>query len=369
MRRGTTHRCGSRFGGDEFVVLAREISEQRSAIDLVMRLQSTLEDAFEIAGREVFVSCSIGVASDPDGTATAESLIRHADAAMYKAKEDGVGNYAVFEASIQKQAVDRLTLLTDLRHALERGEIRLEHQPQVDLHTGKISGVESLMRWDHPTRGPVGPEEFIPLAEQSGLIGRLGFWALQEACALGVRWQGLAGGTWIPVSVNVSGHQLIGSELETDVEHALCSSGLDPRALCLEITEGALIRDMDGLTDSLARLRNQGIQIAADDFGTGYSSLGQIKRLPVDVLKIDRSFIEGLAEGPMDEAIVGAVVDFAHAMGTTTVAEGIETETQRDIARRLGVDHAQGWLFHRSLSPEAIDTLIAGDREPDPTPV
>lgn len=355
----------ARLGGDEFVVLAQGIKDDRAAIDLVMRLQAALNEPVTIDGHELFVSASIGIATDTTGRESAESLIGNADAAMYAAKEGGVGNYAVFEPSMHRLAVERLTLLTDLRYALSRGELRLEHQPQYALETGELSGIESLMRWDHPTRGTIPPEEFIPLAEQSGLIRELGAWAIHEGCSQGVRWQDLAGRP-IPVSVNVSVHQLIGSELECVVEDALLRTGLDPRALCLEITEGTLIRNLDSVAGSLGRLRERGLMIAADDFGTGYSSLGQIKRLPVDILKIDRSFIECLADDPKDKAIVAAVVDLAHALGMSSVAEGIETDEQRRIALELGVDHAQGWWFQRSVSSELIDELIVAhtnDRE------
>ena len=348
-----------RFGGDEFIVVCEDVTDESEALRLAERLVSTLELPFTVtaAADPIFLSASIGVALSTDGAEDPAAMIRDADAAMYRAKERGRSRCEVFDQEMRERAVSRLETETDLRRALERSELRLEYQVFVDVPTQTIVGAEALVRWDHPRRGTLGPAEFIALAEETGLIRPLGAWVLHEACGQLARWAREDG--WPPsflLSVNLSPHQLADPSLLADVTAALASSGIDPQMLCLEITEGALVADMDHALDVLERLRALGVQVALDDFGTGYSSFSYLHRLPVDVLKIDRSFVDRLTVEPRDRAVVAGMIDLARALGLRTVAEGVETPGQLAELGALGCDLAQGFYFSAAREPAYVAT-------------
>jgi diguanylate cyclase (GGDEF)-like protein/PAS domain S-box-containing protein len=334
-----------RIGGDEFVVVLPEVKRSSDVAQVAQKVIEQLSMPVAVDGRELIVTASIGIAVFPDDGAEAETLIRNADAAMYHAKELGRANYQFFTEQMNQAASHRLALESDLRRALGRKELRLHYQPIVEAAGGKLAGHEALLRWQHPERGLVLPAEFIQLAEETGLILRIGEWVLREAC----RWAKRAGGgkRGTPVAVNLSPRQFNDPKLAEHVAQALRASGLPPRLLELEITEATAMQHTDATLGTLERLKRLGVSIAIDDFGTGYSSLAYLKRFPVDKLKIDRVFV---AETPADQeqvAIVSAIVALAHALDIRTVAEGVETQAQREFLARCGCDFIQGHLVGR----------------------
>jgi EAL domain-containing protein (putative c-di-GMP-specific phosphodiesterase class I) len=279
---------------------------------------------------------------------------------MYRAKELGKARCEVFDDSMRERAVERLDLEGGLRHALERGELRVLYQPQVELATGRIFGAEALLRWQHPDRGLVVPPLFIPIAEQTGLIVPIGAWVLEEACRQAAAWAG--GDRELTMSVNVSPRQLADEGFESAVEYALAASGLEPRLLCLEITESAVMADPDAATAALERLKRLGVRLAIDDFGVGYSSLSQLKTLlPVDTIKIDKSFVDGVLGEGEDQAIVDAVLRLAEGLGLAAVAEGVETRDQVDALLGMGCRLSQGFHFARPQTPADLERLLALD--------
>jgi diguanylate cyclase (GGDEF)-like protein/PAS domain S-box-containing protein len=350
----------ARFGGDEFAVLLEDVNDAGDAVGKAERLAGALRQPMEIDGREVLPDVSIGVAMSNHRGDQPDDLLRRADLAMYQAKSAGKGRCTVFEPSMQARADARLELETGLRHALEHEELRIHFQPILALDDGHIFGFEALVRWQHPQRGLVPPAEFVPVAEDTGLIVPLGQWVLAEACRQLHDWH-----TRYPhiadvgVSVNVSPRQLRHPNLIADVSRIIAASGLDPSQVTLEITESALVRDAEETTRVLHELKALGVQLAIDDFGTGYSSLGYLRRLPVDTLKIDRSFVNGLGESDRDDAVVREIVELAGTLQVTATAEGIETDTQLASVRRLGGAAGQGYLFARPLAPEEIEQMLA----------
>ncbi len=318
-----------------------------------------------IEGTEVMVTVSIGVATS-DGEQEAESLVRDSDAAMYQAKARGRSRTEVFDRDMHVQAVDRLELETALRRAVDRHEMRVAYQPQYDLRTGRLNGVEALLRWEHPERGILLPGEFLHIAEETGLIVAIGNWITSAACRATARLHDLApGASDIVVSVNLSARQLASPRLIDDVAAIVAAAELPPGALMLELTETVLM-DVDASGEALTRLHQLGVGIAVDDFGTGWSSLRYLRDFPVDVLKVDRSFVAGLGQDTEDEAIVAAVIDLAHALGLTAVAEGVEDETRLERLRTLGCDAVQGWLLGRPMTEaDLIDLVVAQDTAPD----
>ena len=365
LRPGDT---ATRFGGDEFVVVCEEVVDERQALEIAERLAARLREPFMLGGEEVFLSVSVGVSlangSEDDPTA----LLRDADAAMYRAKELGRARCDLFDAEMRARAVARLETENDLRRAIERGELRVHYQPNVSIDGGTVVGVEALVRWEHPRRGLVSPAEFIPLAEETGQIVPLGAWVLEEACRQLAIWT--ARGRMSPardfaVSVNLSPHQLASRDLVDQVRRVLLRTEVDPSQLCLEITETALLHDVDGAIETLRRLRGLGVRIALDDFGTGYSALSYLHVMPVDVLKIDRSFVGRLGPDPRDRAIVEGMISLAHALDLTVVAEGVETAGQLDDLAAMGCDVAQGFYFFRPEPPERLDLVlgISGERD------
>jgi diguanylate cyclase (GGDEF)-like protein len=339
-----------RFGGDEFVILCRCLTEESG--QFAERISRVLEHPFTHEGHEIFLSGSIGIALSAPGS-TAEELLADADAAMYRAKELGQA-YAVFDAKMRETAASRLGIEAGLHRAIEKGELVLHYQPKVSLADGAVVGVEALLRWHRPGEGLVSPADFIPVAEQTGLIVPIGAWVLEEACREATQWRGSRGGADVTVAVNVSTHQLTQAEFPDQVAAVLARSGLPASALTVEITESALIDDVGSARTSLVRLRALGVSVSADDFGTGYSSLSYLQHYPIDELKIDRSFVSRLDASSDGEAIVRSVIDLAHSLGMHVVAEGVETVDQMLALRRMGCNIAQGYYFAR---PVPVDQL------------
>ncbi|MCB1259279.1 MAG: PAS domain S-box protein [Acidimicrobiales bacterium] len=349
----------ARFGGDEFVVLCEDLHGRADAVAIAERVIEALSGAFAIDDAEIHVGASLGIAFPDDPDAHPGTLIRDADAAMYRAKEKGRGRWEIFDNAMRASAVDRLDIENFLRRALDRRELRVHYQPVVDLVTGAISGVEALLRWEHPERGLLQPSEFIGVAEETGLIVGIGRWVIEQACVQARRWEAaLPGQRPLQVSVNLSGRQLGHPSLVDDVRAILEATGMPPARLELEITESVLMDDVEASEETLHRLRGLGVRIAVDDFGTGYSSLSYLRRFPVDRLKVDRSFVRGLGEDPSDSAIVTAIVTLAHTLGLDALAEGVETTVQLEELRTLGCDHAQGFWFAKPLGSEDLADLL-----------
>jgi diguanylate cyclase (GGDEF)-like protein/PAS domain S-box-containing protein len=348
----------ARMGGDEFAVLVEDATEAETPMELAQRLLTTLQTPFDRAGKELFVSASIGVAISSSSRETPEELLRNADASMYMAKSRGKNRIEVFEPSMHAAALQRLALKGDLERALARDEFEVLYQPIVRLATREVVGVEALVRWRHPERGLVLPAEFIAVAEETGLIIPLGRWVLDAACAQAVRWSVERPGLPLSMNVNVSGRQVAEPGFVANVASALDASGLAPASLVLEFTEGVLMRDTDATTTTLAQLKRLGVGLAIDDFGTGFSSLSYLRRFPIDVLKIDGSFIASLAAGADQRAVVKAILRLGETLRLSTVAEGIEDAAQLAELRALGATLGQGYYFARALTAGEIGTLL-----------
>jgi diguanylate cyclase (GGDEF)-like protein/PAS domain S-box-containing protein len=353
----------ARLGGDEFVILLDQLTTEATAEAILMaqRVLKQFERPFLLEGKEYVVSASIGIALTDVANAngTSDALLRDADVAMYRAKSSGRGRYVMFDTSMQLDARARLDLETDLRHAVERGELRVYFQPIVQLQSTGFREVEALVRWQHPVRGLVMPVDFIPIAEETGLIIAIGQWVLEEACRQVAIWQAeFAVELPLQVSVNLSPRQFEHPGLIEDVLRALRISGIEPASLKLEVTEGVIMRDTEASIRTLRTLKDHGIRIAIDDFGTGYSSLSYLRRLPLDVLKIDRSFVQGIGQNPEDNAIVQAILSMAKSLGLSVTAEGVETNQQAELLREWSCEGAQGFLFARPLTAENITGLL-----------
>jgi diguanylate cyclase (GGDEF)-like protein/PAS domain S-box-containing protein len=349
----------SRQGGDEFVIVLGAQKHCQSVADTFQRMLAAIAEPWRVNGLELQVTCSIGISVYPNDGLDAETLLRHADIAMYKAKELGRNNIQYFAAEMNLHATDRLEVLNSLRHAVANDEFVLHYQPKVRLDTGMLIGAEALLRWHSETRGIISPEYFIPLAEESGLIMEIGEWVLRTACLQSVKWQ-RAGYPPISISVNLSPGQLIRGDIVNLVAEVLASTGLDPGYLELEITETVVMRDVDKSLTTLAKLKELGIKISIDDFGTGYSSLNYLKRFPIDTLKIDRSFVNDIATDQDDAAIVKAVISLAHILNLTVVAEGVETEEQRCFLLKNGCDAAQGYWFGKPVPHKEFARIFVG---------
>jgi diguanylate cyclase (GGDEF)-like protein len=348
----------ARFGGDEFAILLEDVDGVEGAERVALRILNALRAPLSVAGRDVFISASIGIALD---AATAGDMIRNADLAMYRAKAEGKGCHAVFEPAMHVAVVERADLEADLQRVIEREELVLHYQPIVALGNRAIIGVEALVRWRHPTRGLVSPEAFIPLAEETQLMAELGRWILTEACREVAGWRSLRP---LRLAVNLSAVQLHAPDaLAGDVAAALAASGLPPRALVLEITETTLMRDVTETITCLRALKELGVLLAVDDFGTGYSSLDRLRRFPIDILKIDKAFIDDLGAG--DATLAHAIIDLGDSFGLQVVAEGVEHESQRQRLLELGCIYGQGYHFARALPAAELRALL----EPAPVPV
>jgi diguanylate cyclase (GGDEF)-like protein/PAS domain S-box-containing protein len=350
----------ARFAGDEFVVILAELADQAEVVGVVERIQASISEPIRVDGMELVVSTSIGVARDTDEELLADSLLRDADAAMLAAKARGRARHAFFDTALRGRSRARLEAVNELRGAGDRGELVTHYQPIVELDTGRPIGVEALVRWNHPTRGLVPPAEFIGLAEETGLIVDLGDWVLHRAAADVDSW-GFPG---LDCSVNLSARQLAAPDVVERVTRALARSGLAPQRLTVEITETAVLEDVDEAVRVLERLKRLGLRVAVDDFGTGYASLGYLKRLPVDCVKIDRSFITGVDAGGEDAKIAAAVIGLAAALELAVVAEGIETEAQRQALIELGCRAGQGYLFARPQPSAATADFLAARGAP-----
>jgi diguanylate cyclase (GGDEF)-like protein/PAS domain S-box-containing protein len=348
----------ARFGGDEFGILLEDISEEHDAIAAAERIAAIFARPFVVGASEHFVTVSIGIALARGGE-VADDLVRDADAAMYRAKEHGRARYEVFDDAMRFRAIARLRMENDLRRALAREEFRLVYQPVVSLAEREIVGVEALIRWHHPTLGVVSPVDFIPVAEESGLIGPIGDWVLEQACRQAARWYPMRpDAAPFRVSVNLSAVQIAKRGFADTVEAVLRNTGLDASCLSLEITESVLLADSEALTQTLRALKASGVRLVIDDFGTGYSALGYLSRLPLDALKIDRSFVIGLGIHSRDTAITQAIIGMSRALSLEVVAEGVETPLQIAELRRLGCNLAQGFHFSRPVAPEEITKML-----------
>jgi diguanylate cyclase (GGDEF)-like protein/PAS domain S-box-containing protein len=350
----------ARLGGDEFAVLLEDLEGLHVAQQIAARFIDELQTSFNLVGHEVFVGASAGIAlAAPEDDA--DELLRNADLAMYRAKAMGKGRCEVFEPDMHAAALERMEIEGDLRHAVVRGELRLYYQPIVELATGRVTGVEALLRWQHPTRGLVSPLDFIDVAEESGLIVPVGRWVLSEACRQVARWQRDTG-LPLRLSVNISARQLQAPRLAEHVARTLRSTGVRPNDLVLEITESMLVDDAERTIGKLHLLRELGVKLAIDDFGTGYSSLNYLRRLPVDVLKIDRSFVQGIGTESELTALTGAIVGIGRDLGLDTVAEGIEEQGQLDALRAMGCVLGQGYLYARPLPADELAALLESGR-------
>ena len=350
----------ARFGGDEFVMLCERIRRNEDAAIIARRIAEVLEEPFVYEGHPIHISASIGIRTADDAKTSPIALLRDADAAMYLAKQSGhgSGSYHFFDASVRARAVARLAIEGELRNSIDANDFRLVYQPLVTLDEeggDRVVGFEALLRWQHPVRGLLAPADFMDVAEDTNLIVPIGRWVLDEACRQLAEWNsGRAADDLFTMSVNVSGRQLSRADLVSDVTEVLERYSLDPHLVTLEITETALLEEATASDGVLWRLAGLGVRIALDDFGTGYSSLGHLRQYPVNVLKIDRAFVEGLDKAGGDGAIVGAVTAMAHALGMTTVGEGIETRGEMEALRGLGCDAGQGYLIAHPLPPDKV---------------
>lgn len=355
----------ARIGGDEFVLLAEDVSDVADCASLANRVIQVLAQPLEVQGHQVTLSGSVGVALYPEH-GDRMKLVQNADAAMYTAKRAGGNTYALFESRMNEGLQEQLSLQHDLRHALERGELQLHYQPKIDARLGRLQGVEALLRWHHPTRGMVGPNVFIPVAERFGLINGLGNWVIEESCRQMRVWadEGLS----MNVAINLSVHQLRTEELVPRIESALARYQVMPSQLLCEITESVAMEDIESTQRAFEALSRIGVYLSIDDFGTGYSSLSYLRQLPARQLKIDRSFVADIEVRLDARAIVGAVIQLAHQLGLRVVAEGVETEGQRDILLVLQCDELQGYLLARPMAVEALDDWLQKQPPDEPPP-
>jgi diguanylate cyclase (GGDEF)-like protein/PAS domain S-box-containing protein len=347
----------SRQGGDEFVVLLSEIEQAEDAAVAARRMLDSVAEAHSIDQHDLHVTASIGVSVCPDDGLDAETLIKNADTAMYQAKENGRQSYQFFKPAMNVRAVERQSIEESLRRALERQEFTLHYQPKVNLSTGKITGAEALIRWTHPTRGPVSPGQFIPVAEDCGLILPIGNWVLREACLQAQAWVD-AGLPFLTMAVNISAIQFRDENFLEGISAVLKDSGLDPRSLELELTESVLMKHAESAESVLKTLRARGVQVAVDDFGTGYSSLSYLRKFPIDALKIDQSFVRQITTVPDETTIVTAVISMGRSLKLRVVAEGVETQEELSFLQAHHCDEAQGYYFSRPVLPQQFAKLL-----------
>ena len=349
----------ARLGGDEFAILADGLTSEEGALEVCRRIQQALALPVAADGREVFCTASVGIALGSDRYRKPEEILRDADTAMYRAKGSGRGQHAVFQAGMHLRVLHQLEMETALRRAIEASEFRVHYQPIVEIATGAIRCVEALVRWEHPERGQIPPSEFIPLAEETGLVVALDRWVMKESCRQVRAWQEqFPSARGLCASVNLSSMHFVRPEVLQDIRGALEDSGLEGRYLKLELTERVFMENAESLEAVFQWLRKTGIQLVIDDFGTGYSSLSYLHRFPVDVLKVDRSFVEGIGGPERRWEIARAVISLAHTLGLAVVAEGVETAEQRAFLSALHCEYAQGYLFSRPLDAEGLAGLL-----------
>jgi diguanylate cyclase (GGDEF)-like protein len=348
----------ARLGGDEFVVMAPSLNGTEQLGVVAQKILDSVARSFTLYDHEFHVTASIGISVYPTDGDDERALMKNADIAMYQAKEDGKNTFAFYSAELNKHSVERLAFESSLRHALEDQQFQVHYQPKVDCHTGRMTGVEALLRWNHPDLGPVSPAKFIPVAEENGLIIPIGRWVLETACLQQVMWREL-GHEPLRMAVNLSARQFYDDHLLTDVASILSATGMDPTFLELEITESMLMRNVAKAIEVLAAFKKLGARLSLDDFGTGYSSLSNLKRFPIDTIKVDRSFVRELPANEEDKAITDAVIAMGRTLNMTVVAEGVETQGQIDFLREHACDEVQGFYFSKAVSSAAITALLS----------
>lgn len=341
----------ARLGGDEFTIIMNEVHQRQDSATVAEKILDALSHPFMLENEEVFVTTSIGIASFPQSGSDPETLIRHADTALYRAKSEGRSNYQFFEVAMNQAVSERMSMINALRHATKRDEFFLYYQPLINARSGEVFGMEALLRWQHPERGLIPSDEFVPLLEETGLILSVGEWVIREACRQNRLWQE-AGLESLTVSVNLSVRQFHKRDLLDVVTSAIADTGIRPQQLQLEITESVLLERSHAVNKTMTRLRDIGVKLAIDDFGTGYSSLSYLKQYPFDTLKFDRSFIQGITSTDNGAAIVAAVINLGHSLGMTVVAEGVESQRQLTILHDRDCDQFQGYLFSQPMSAE-----------------
>jgi diguanylate cyclase (GGDEF)-like protein/PAS domain S-box-containing protein len=352
----------ARLGGDEFVVLLERIPDERSAARVAERIVSAFELPFELSAGEHFAKASLGVAIAGAEGSLPVSLIRDADAAMYQAKARGRGRFEIFDRAMRARTVERLSVENDLRRALARNELRVSYQPIVSLHDGSIASVEALLRWEHPQRGLLLPAEFIPVAEESGMIEPIGRWVLEAACNQAARWHAARPDSRpLGIAVNLSVRQFTQCDLQATIAQTLAVAGIEPSSLYLEITESVLLEEPKGVSDTIRRVAQLGVRFVLDDFGTGYSSLAYLSELPIDGLKVDQSFVHALGRDARSTAITTAIVRMAQALSIEVIAEGVENTRQLNTLSALGCELGQGFYFHQPLTAQAISELLLAE--------
>ncbi len=358
----------ARFGGDEFAILLSGMTDATDAVRVAQRIQNELSQPFVLDKNSAFATASIGIALSSSGYDRPEDILRDADTAMYRAKENGKARYEVFDHGMHARAVSRLQLESDLRHAVEQNEFCVHYQPIVSLQTGRLAGFEALLRWNHPRRGIVMPADFIPVAEETGLIVPIGEWVLKEACARVRKWQiDSPSHRSLSLSVNLSARQVAQPDLLERIKEALAATKLNPHCLKLEITESVVMENAEAAALMFKQLRSLGVQLSIDDFGTGYSSLSYLHRFPLNYLKIDRSFVSRLTTDN-DNAIVRTISTLARNLGMEVIAEGIETEEQHQQLKMLGCEYGQGYLFSRPVDNAGVLHVLAQDAHRDSEP-
>jgi EAL domain-containing protein (putative c-di-GMP-specific phosphodiesterase class I) len=339
------------------VVILEEAGDAEAVEHVSGNLLSTLGQPLELCGHECHTTASIGIAMYPANGRDAQTLTKNADMAMYLAKEDGKNAFRFFSEAVKAQSVERLALEAALRRALERDQFSLNYQPKVDVASGQITGVEALLRWTHPDLGTVSPTQFIPLAEEIGIIVPIGRWVLRQACAQNMAWQ-RCGLRPVSMAVNLSPRQFADKQLLQDIDEALAASGMSATLLQLEVTESMVMRNVSRAIKVLDAIQSRGIRLAIDDFGTGYSSMSLMKQFPIDTIKIDRSFVRDLPDDSEDQAIAQAIIRMGKALGMTIVAEGVETAEQHAFLRHHGCDEMQGYLFSKPLPANKMAELL-----------
>ncbi len=349
----------ARLGGDEFGVVI-DVARVGHVLRVVEKILGTISDPYQISGRELFSSCSIGVSVYPNDGHDGASLLKHADTAASTAKNDGRNRFQLYDAAMNSMAEERLQLETELHYALERNEFLFHYQPKLNLGTGRIQGVEALIRWDHPEKGLLSPAVFLELLEESGDIVKIGRTLLRSACRQTAGWHA-AGFADLDVAVNLSGREFWHGNLVADIRDALRQSGLPPHALHVELTEGIFMQDVEAAVSIIQALKALGVAVAIDDFGTGYSSLAHLKRFPLDILKIDRYFVKDIPHAPVNEALISSILALCQGLNLGTVAEGVENREQLEILRKLGCQVVQGYFISRPVPAEEIAALLDRD--------
>ena len=351
----------ARMGGDEFTILIENLNKSDDAVTVAGKILTTLEKPFNLGGQEVFITASIGITFFPEDGTSAEELLKNADTAMYSAKETGRNKFRMFSRDLNEKALNRLAIETGLRYAIDKKELILHYQPKFTLDTGLLTGFEALIRWDHPEWGLVPPNRFIPLAEETGLIIPVGDWVLRTACTQCKTWMDM-GMTPVKMAVNVSVRQFNQPGFARKVHDILIETGFNPLLLELEITESHIMSNPEEVIRIIGQLKELGISIAIDDFGTGYSSLMQIKRIPLNVLKIDKNFIKGINREINDEVIISTIISMGHSMGLDVIAEGVETEEQKTFLSAHNCDQVQGFLLGKPKPPHELTPIIFQDK-------